>query len=125
MEREIKFCGKRIDCNEWVYGQLIHYKSGAIRIVENRHERVYNVFPKSVGQFTGLLDKNGKEAYSSYIYKDGDGHTWLLCQDNLSVWAELLPDRISWTRDFTPEIFNTDCEIIGNIYENPELLTTK
>ena len=73
-------------------------------------------------QFTGLQDKNGKDAYDGDIYKDCNGNTLLLCSNNLGVWADLLPERITWIRDFTPELWKQDCEIIGNPYEHPHLL---
>lgn len=74
--------------------------------------------------YTGLKDKNGKEAYSNDVFTDGKNN-WILCQDNLGVWAEMLPERSEWIRDFTPELWKEGCEIIGNIYENPELLKQK
>lgn len=70
-------------------------------------------------QSTGLRDKNGKEIYEGDIFSDEDGtfHVWW--NEKVGVWAISDSDGVAeWLGDY-----NESYEIIGNIYENPELLT--
>lgn len=75
-----------------------------------------------LNQFAGLVDKKGKDAFDGDIYRDDKNNHWILCADNLGFWSELLPERNQWLREFTPPIWKNDCEVIGNVHQNPELL---
>lgn len=126
MEREIFFRGFVINSKEWVYSMTV--SKGTIKrkmsdiFFEVTENNWVGVDKFSVSQFVGLLDKNERRVFAGDVCKMHDGSNWLICQDNLGVWSEKLPERNSWNRDFTPQIFCKEVEVIGNIYSNPELL---
>ena len=133
--REILFRGKRADNGEWVDGFYtcvadVHYiSSGIFDSLINGiiNTRGYKVLPETVGQFTGLYDKNGRKIFEGDIvnYYNGDGEfspyevRWQ--NSGFSVLMNGNPDLFDELDDY----FSRHCEVIGNIYDNPELLKVK
>ena len=115
--REIKFRGKRIDNGEWIYGYLFQVREDAYILwgTTNGIPNMIKVDSKTVGQFTGLKDKNGKE-----IYK-GD---WIKgkCREGLVVFKK--GSFHCYDEILCESLEEDNCEIIGNIHENKDLITT-
>lgn len=123
--REIKFRGLSLTRN-WIHGNLDD--QGDMVEIFNRDNGMFSkavVMPKTVGQYTGLKDKNGKEIYEGEILKNKREENFKLYW-NEEMCAFYL-QNISWLSEDTPVEFHRmeNFEIIGNIFENKELLTTK
>lgn len=123
--REILFRGKRKDNGEWVYGDLLQnidrYKIREREKDITRIAKSYEVIPETVGQYTGLKDKNGKMIFEGDIVtglfnynkitgyiKYGSDCTFYIERNGL--YGILLNNAEDWL------------EVIGNIYGNPELI---
>jgi len=131
--REIVFRGKRTDTGEWVYGNLLQDGDWCfiVKTIKAFLEAPLNeclVIPDTVGQYTGLKDRNGREIYPGDILaasgrvigyvKDGvRGYCYDVVYVNHPAGEKRWTLYSTVTDDFPDKI-----EVIGNIYDNSELL---
>jgi uncharacterized phage protein (TIGR01671 family) len=178
MNRQIKFRAQRKDNREWVYGYLTHLTGMSKECIkqdgyyisdECGRQPIYLVEENTIGQFTGLFDKNGKEIYEGDIFEktahprvyrqivnshgettgeDYSVHPGVLVRykavwDWSGFYAQTIyvnPEGVTTGSTFRPQTFievgesyqlssffdqNRSEEIIGNIVDNEDLLTTK
>lgn len=142
--REIKFRGQRVDNREWVYGDLEYCRLKNLARIhiydkEGYYKRQHFVYPETVGQFTGMCDKKGKEIYEGDIVKVCND---MSCHEHIGVvtlkngcfgvynakecsfHTLYLKTKITNNRGATIKV-NYEFYIIGNVHDNPELLETE
>ena len=148
--REILFRAKRVDNSKWIEGYYVKYESHLncdcyYGIVPTDAGGLYavRINPETLCQYTGLLDKNGTRIWENYI---------VCCehekfQEGAAVELYPFPDTIKYTRNYAVEFINTgssygyrlrnksihfmltrnviynhNIEVLGNVFDNPELL---
>lgn len=145
MSREILYRGKRTYNKKWIEGSLVVDYAGNTYIVWEYEtvkgamisSKTINVYPETVGEYTGLTDKNGKRIFEGDIVKCRDLYNdieftavvefgnpnstyswgWQLYPISGNTYVNL--DILLWIET---EETGAHAEIIGNIHDNPELL---
>lgn len=136
--RKIKFRGKEINAGEWVFGfytrgSFIDPNTGkeTIRhIIDNG--MLHDVEPETVGQFTGLTDKDGREIYEGDVLKSrsiihvveyNEDEGAFVGRFNFHSHVPNVPMRQTGFTGLTQWCINKfKKEVVGNIHDNPELL---
>ena len=128
--KEILFRGKRKDSNEWVQGYYFKRvrNYAGFKTIEHCYIQyetwdggfiTYEVYPETVSQFTGLTDKNGKKIFEGDIITKGlelFEVMWNLEQVRWGIYSDAY--EVAGFTKFSEPYF----EVIGNIYDNKELL---
>lgn len=139
--RDILFRGKNTDTCEWVYGSFYPNSDGRTYIIEKMEDlTIHKVHPDTVGQYTGLTDKNGNKIFEGAIVK------WT--RHNVHIEGKPLQTFVNYCKIYYDEKrhgfymwFELDCgsasgklnfdderaqkveiEVVGNIFDTPELL---
>ncbi len=122
MNREILFRGQRLDNDEWAYGDLLHLPNGDVVILSDKGYT--KVKPKTIGQFTGLTDKNGNKIFEGDIVHGYWNTKFLIFFDLCCLqFRAKLSDGTEKDIDYYGD--SKKIEVIGNIYDSPELLRSE
>lgn len=139
MERQIKFRAKHIKNGAWLYGDLLQSNEGSVYIgvhgqyiddgmhFNDMYDETPYIDEDTIGQFTGLLDKNGKEIYEGDIIEITNPNTkekyistvkWNL----KGYYAAIMGNNGNVILGY---IDKSLIRIIGNIHDNPKLISDK
>ena len=122
--REILFRGKA--STEWVYGDLRHLNDGRVAVRKDGEIYPYEVIPETVGQYTGLTDKNGKRIFEGDVVKaydetydngfaDVKGKVFFNCGS-----FDIDVEDVGYIPLYSYGTENI--EVIGNVHDNGDLL---
>ncbi|ELC1166285.1 hypothetical protein ACEON5_001137 [Listeria monocytogenes] len=136
--REIEFRGKRIYNNEWIYGNLMQFEDSATFIFADERKgastltyahfiinNMHAIDEKTVGQYTGLKDKNGKKIFEGDIVVNSKGQigyiAYLIQEAGFVVVLEASDYRLGHRNTSEGYAVASCHEVIGNMQDNPEL----
>lgn len=131
MRRDIKFRGKHVESGEWIVGCLFQDDDDHLPMIHQRGtlDGWEQVKEDSVGQFTGLCDKNGIEIYEGDVVEGfcyNDFYTGI--EGNVNAVVRWIDAYAGFMFDINAQYFHDmrdarKIEIIGNVFDNPELLS--
>ena len=138
--RKILFRGKRVDNGKWVYGYYWHVeehydssiKAAKIHFIKSIKNGIdYRIDENTLGQYIGLKDKKGKEIFEGDIVLEYDfwdkptEYVHKVEWDDESCGFEPLSDSKNNCGHCGGGLNPNDCKIVGNIYDNPEMIAKK
>lgn len=128
--REIIFRGKRLDNGEWVYGSFLKDPNGSYITDGNKYildtRVMIEVDPATVGQYTGLKDKEGKKIFEHDVVERPDlsrkVHVVRYENERFALYKGMGDDidtQVDCDSFSNPVAFET---VLGNLHDSPELL---
>ena len=127
MNREILFRGKSILTGIFIEGNLVIDRNRETFIVWFNHKQKEcwtSIYPYSVGQYTGLKDKNGNKIFEGDVVTIGNNLKAVVIWFNGSFrFQDELSSKATYFDDIGVIMRDYDVQVIGNIHDNPELLS--
>lgn len=123
--REIIFRGKRIDNGEWVEGYYLYTEENTHPVIIDMKCCSHIIIPETVGQFTGLTDKNGNKIFEGDIMsgKFSNYVFWYDEDEKGFCYGKSYKDICRHScSSYAMSISESDINIIGNVHDNPELM---
>ncbi len=121
--RELLFRGKEAESGDWYYGDIFHSSVDVdtVRIHDYINRANVKIIPETLGQFAGLTDKYGTKIFEGDILRNGyDNFTAII--SCLNSTNEMVAEVINGGIMDLSSLQSHRIEIIGNIYDDPELI---
>lgn len=119
MQREILFRGKQKNTGDWFYGNLFDKDNSGRTHITTTSIGCLNIDPETVGQYTGMTDKNGKRIFEGDIYSMGEER---ILYKVVYRAPHFIGNQIGNKSYAGLDYWKDDIEVIGNIHDNKELL---
>lgn len=136
--REIIFRGRRVDNGEWAYGYLVEatnvitdkketfiFEQDATYFTHGEFACSFEVKPETVGQYTGVIDKNGKKVFEGDVVEYAGSCGEIVFVERRGAFMSRERDMYCEWLSNLPQYGTGIVEIIGNIYDNKEILEGK
>ncbi len=117
--------GKRLDNKVWVEGYYLHLSENDLHIIVGLDGQYNRIEPETRGECESMTDKNGVKIFEGDIIKaiwQHLGSTDTVVGSVVFIDASFVLETKEHFLFFEDNIFAVDCEVIGNIHDNPELL---
>lgn len=125
--REIKFRGKSKKDGKWLYGDLLRNVDGDFAVVQpfgihlNNYCEPYEVDPDTIGQFTGLKDRDGTDVWEGDLLRTPEGDIMIVEWEDAQIITRCVrPHNPRYKNSLT--FAYPVSVVIGNIHDSPELL---
>lgn len=135
MRREILFRGKRVDNGEWVEGYLADENYINVPFndddVNGRLDEPIEIYSETVCEYTGSTDKNGRKIFEGDIVRyideviEKEKVDEVKYNETHAAFCRLHKSKMGLQYLWLNEAVANKCEVIGNIFDNPELLGSR